>query len=154
MYETYRHIDTNLLILLIVGSTSINFIEKHKRLQKYSVDDYRLLVNILSKFSQIVVVPHVLAETSNFLAHIENPIKGSIFRQFRIFIEMQTEHQIASVSGARQPEFAWLGLTDAILIEAAAHSDREQTILTDDLRLADAASRKDLQCVNFNHRFN
>ena len=38
-------IDTNLLVLLIVGSASKHYIGKHKRLRGYTTDHFDLLVS-------------------------------------------------------------------------------------------------------------
>jgi hypothetical protein len=40
-------VDTNLLLLLVVGSASRNYVDKHKRLGDYSLDDFDLLVELI-----------------------------------------------------------------------------------------------------------
>ena len=59
-------VDSNLLLLLIVGSASMSYIDKHKRLSgAYSIEDFSTLGKIISEFSEIVSIPHVLTEVSN-----------------------------------------------------------------------------------------
>jgi hypothetical protein len=56
-------VDANLLLLLVVGATSRDYIEKHKRLRDtYTKDDYDLLVKMIGQYSNIIVLPNVLTE--------------------------------------------------------------------------------------------
>jgi hypothetical protein len=68
-------VDTNLLVLLVVGSASIEYINKHKRLTSFSTDDFELLVELIGMFSDIVMLPHILSETSNLIKQIDNPAR-------------------------------------------------------------------------------
>ena len=40
-------IDSNLLVLLTVGSVGRDLIAKHRRLREYTVEDYEVLVDLL-----------------------------------------------------------------------------------------------------------
>ena len=59
-------VDSNLLLLLIVGTASREYIAKHKKLAEYSDGDLDLLTLLISQFSDILLVPHVLTEVSSF----------------------------------------------------------------------------------------
>lgn len=71
-------IDTNLLVLLVVGSASRSYIRKHKRLSDYTSEDFDMLSLILSEFSEIVFLPHILAEVSNIARQIDLPARRQI----------------------------------------------------------------------------
>ena len=59
-------IDTNLLVLLIVGSVNANRIATFKRTSKYSPSGFReLLLNEIRPFKVLYTVAHVMAEVSN-----------------------------------------------------------------------------------------
>ena len=58
-------IDTNLLLLLVVGETDRGWIKHHKRLGAYDIDAYELLVEIIRDISRVVVTPNILTEVSN-----------------------------------------------------------------------------------------
>lgn len=59
-------LDTNLLLLLLIGSFKIDSLAKCKCTQKYNGEDYKLLLQIISFFEKkIVITPHILAEFSN-----------------------------------------------------------------------------------------
>lgn len=57
-------VDTNLLVLLVVGSVSRDRIARFKRTTSYSAADWDLLIGILEQIALRYTVPHVLAEVS------------------------------------------------------------------------------------------
>ncbi len=61
-------IDSSLLVLLVVGSAGRDLIAKRRRLREYTVEDYELLIDLLSPVDQVFVTPNTLTETSNLLA--------------------------------------------------------------------------------------
>lgn len=146
-------IDTNLLLLFLVGSTSKKYIAIHKRLTAYSIADFEILVDIISRFSEIVVVAHTLAETGNLIRHIRNPFKAAILEKMRVFINTITEIPVSSARGANRAEFFELGLTDAILLEMIAAEGKLPilTLLTHDRDLAIAAEMQGCLVINFEH---
>ena len=60
-------LDTNLLLLLIVGLFDKKLIGKHKRTKEFSEDDFELLINSINGVHTIWVTTHCLAEVSNLL---------------------------------------------------------------------------------------
>ena len=58
-------LDTNLLILVLVGLFDINSIGTFKRTNKYSERDYNNLIDIVKQFPKLVITPHIFAEISN-----------------------------------------------------------------------------------------
>ena len=58
-------LDTNLFVLLVVGSESRDLISKHRRLEHYSPEDYDILLDLLEGADQLFVTPNTLTETSN-----------------------------------------------------------------------------------------
>ena len=67
-------IDTNLLLLYVVGRYDDGIIRRgaFSRLAAYSIDDYGLLVGLMSLFDKYVTTPHVLAEVSNWIGKLPN----------------------------------------------------------------------------------
>jgi hypothetical protein len=142
-------LDTNLLILLVVGGTSRAYIEKHKRLKSFTVKDFDLLTELLFRIESIITTPNVLTETSNLLAQIEEPVRSEIFNTFSKNIKMIEEIYIDSKIASQQKEFTRLGLTDAALLVVLR--DSASTLITTDLGLYLAASDRGLKVINFNH---
>ena len=141
-------IDTNLLILFVVGTTSREYITKHKRLAQFTTKDYDSLVEILSRAPSVLLTPNTLTETSNLIAHIGEPAKGHVFRKFQEIIAQCDEQYVTSRTAAGRAEFLRLGLTDAALLEA---STPHVAIVTTDLKLYLAAWAKGTPAINFNH---
>ena len=125
-------LDTNLLILLVVGSEDRALIEKHRRLEHYSAEDFDILVDLLDGVDQIFVTPNTLTETSNLLAQHGEPERSQILERLRVIIHESSEIMVASATAASNREFKRLGLADAALLEAAS---ADTPVLTVDLEL-------------------
>ena len=143
----FAAIDTNLLLILIVGHVSIPHIKKHKRLRGYGPQDYDLLVNVLEKFQDLRVVTHAMAEVSNLLVYgVHEPLRSRFLAALKVLVESGIEHHIPSDAAAGHPDFLRVGLTDAAWLESL---DSETFLLTDDALLLHAALSRDLQAVRF-----
>ena len=84
-------LDSNLLVLLIVGLTDPKLIYKHKRTKSYEKEDFELLVNILSNYDQVVVTPHILTETSNLVSQIGEPTMSLLRKTLLALLKEQKE---------------------------------------------------------------
>lgn len=141
-------IDTNILLLLFVGSVDTGLISKHKRTSKFSVDDFTLAILIVERFTTIHTTPNILSEVSNLAAQITNPYKARIFAKFAAAITTVNEFYHRSDTLSVREEFFRYGLTDAIIIQAARDG---YLILTDDLRLWNHLDTLGLPAINFAH---
>jgi hypothetical protein len=149
-------IDTNLLVLLVVGSASESYISMHKRLQHhYTIDDFRLLGLIISQFSDIILVPHILAEASNLLRHIDKPARTHVQRKFRTIIETVIELPVASAYGASREEFEELGITDAMILHLCEMQINgiSTTLITADSILANRAYSLGHSVIDYRREF-
>ncbi len=141
-------IDTNLLVLFIVGITNRNLITKHRRLKAFSLEDFDLLCQLIESSLQILVTPNTLTETSNLLGYIDEPARSQLFKTFRNLIQKTSEEYVGSRIASNAQEFQRLGLTDSGLLEITGKS---RTILTTDLDLYLSALSRGLLAINFNH---
>lgn len=141
-------LDTNLLVLLVVGLTDEKLISKHKRTITFLPIDFLLLKLFLEDYQQIVVTPHVLAETSNLAAQIGDPDKSKILQTLALFIGVQEEIQYPSKSVVHASYFVRLGLTDSVILDILQDV---LLLLTDDLSLYLQAVNSEHQAFNFNH---
>ncbi len=127
-------IDTNLLVLLVVGLVDRGAIATHKRTRTYSDSDFVLLASILDQFERIVVPSYVVAEASNLLAQtgnqelreslllalaelVKNGILGAEIRERQITIAQLSNLEVV----------ASLGVTDAAIVD-----QRKIAVLSDD----------------------
>lgn len=141
-------LDSNLLVLFIVGVTDRALIGRHKRLKAFSVEDFDLLSAVIARAPSVLVTPNGLTETSNLLRQIDEPAKGRLIETFRTVVLKVGEEYITSRSAVAVREFARLGLTDAGLLEAMRET---HLLLTADLDLYLAATQRGREAVNFNH---
>ena len=136
-------------MLLIVGSVGKNLIARHRRLRKFSEEDYDTLTSLIAKVDQVFVTPNTLTETSNLLAQHKDPERSLFLRRLRFVIEESEEVVIASGTASRNNSFQRLGLTDAALLEALTE---ERPLITVDLELYLAATAKGQRAaMNFTH---
>ena len=59
-------LDTNLMILLIVGIDLARIYQSSQRLRAYIESEFDVLTSFVVSAAQIVVTPNTLTETSNF----------------------------------------------------------------------------------------
>ena len=142
-------IDTNLLVLLVVGSVGRNLIEKHRRLSAYTAEDYEILIKLLGRVERVYVMPNTLTETSNLLAQHRDPERSRFFDRLRYIIHESKEVVVASEVASSNRVFNRLGLTDAALLEAISP---ETPLVTVDLKLYLAANAGGQEtALNFAH---
>ena len=141
-------LDSNLLILLIAGISSREYIGKHRRLRAYRESDFDLLVTFIAPMSAVIVTPNILSETSNLLGAIGEPARSHIAGTFRQLVGALQERFVEARRAVEQPEFPRLWLTDAAIL---TELDNSHILLTADLDLYLAASRRGYAAVNFHH---
>ena len=149
MFPKKVYIDASLLVLLVVGRTGKDLIAKHRRLQRFQIDDYERLARLLNQIDQVLVTPNILTEASNLLAQHGEPERSSIFHMLRALVEKTEEVFVVSKVATDNSEFIRLGLTDAALLEVVSRSN---PLITADLDLYLAASAIESEAAfNFWH---
>jgi hypothetical protein len=149
-------VDANLLVLLVVGSASTELIAKHKRLSgDYNIDHFDFLRLLIGQFDDLVLLPHVLAETSNLASYIYHPARIRIQAVLRKLILTATEFPAPSLFGAQREEFGCLGLTDSVILHMCTMSIAElaPTLITADTALANIALSQGYSAINFKEAF-
>ena len=141
-------VDTNILLLYIVGSLGRELIRRHRRTDKFTVEEYLLLTRLLSRFGKIVVTPNILTEVSNLLGYIEESTKARLLLGLALLTTVVEERHLPSAEVAKAAEFARLGLTDSSILLLA---QEDLIVLTDDLPLSLALQRRGVEVINFNH---
>jgi hypothetical protein len=148
-------VDANLLVLLVVGSASKDYIAKHRRLKGYTVDDFKLLGLIISGFSDLVLLPHVLAEVSSLARQIGNPARAEVQNALRTLITTAVELPIQSALGAQRDEFDELGLTDSVILHLCTMSVSGviPTLVTVDTDLANSAHSLGYSVIDYKQEY-
>jgi hypothetical protein len=143
-------LDSNLSVLLSVGSVGVARIRTHKRLSGYEDADYDLLREILRTGSGVVFIPHVVSETSGLARQTGSPLREHVTLSLRALLENADEFYVASREAGRDLVYPRLGITDAALL-CALRAQQDITLLTADHDLYLAAMHRRLDAVNFNH---
>ena len=148
-------VDTNLTVLLIVGSASRDYIRMHRRFQKYTEDDFDVLGELINQFDDIITVPHVLSETSNLIRQVVGQAHRLILARFQVFVETVVELPIASLIGCQRLEFRRLGLADSVLLHVCSLdlAGTRPTLVTVDGVLADTASSLGFSVVDYKREY-
>ena len=143
-------VDSNLLFVHVVGCTSRDQVGRARRTEKYSIEDFDLLQMTLAEFDEVLVTPHVLAETSNLLGYIAEPLLSEARTMFATMLPPWQERFTRGTELTGTSVYLRLGLTDSALFSAAAAS-ASITLLTDDLPLFIAAGNAGRSAINFTH---
>ena len=109
-------VDTNLLVLYVVGTVNRNRIETFKRTRQYTRADYDLLVRVLTNFEPLYTVAHVLAEVSKLtdLPGTERLLARLVLKET---ISVLNEAEMSSTLAAEDRIYKDLGLVDAAIGE-------------------------------------
>jgi hypothetical protein len=138
-------LDSNLFLLLAIGSYDTGLIQTFKRVGHYSLADYKILAHFASGFRDIIVTPHVLTEVSNLANSLQPHVKGRWFDHLSMRIAEVEERQVPAEELAALPEFRIFGLTDAALSFLAD----TLVVATADERLRSHLQRRGLQAIGF-----
>jgi hypothetical protein len=141
-------VDANLLVLLVVGLASPEYIARHKRLRAFGAEDFDLLRNLLAAARRVIVTPNVVTEASNLAGQIAEPARARIFAALRTVLEHTQEVYVESRKAAVLGVFPRLGIADAVTLDLLGN---DMTLVTSDLDLYLEAARQGRDAVNFNH---
>ena len=141
-------VDSNLLLLFLVGRIDRGRISAFKRTQAYTLADFELVSRIYKFFPRCWTIPQILTEVSN----LGGQLWGAGLQKFRSslaeLVKVIDERYISSRQITSHDSFARLGITDAGL---ALLSTDGPLLLTDDLPLYDFVARRRIDVINFNH---
>jgi hypothetical protein len=141
-------LDANLIVLLVVGLADENAVPVHKRTRAYSINDFRLLLKVISEYQELAALPNALSEASNLLEFEGDGLPEKVFGRFSQFISTSKEIYVPSLDASRRSEFRRLGLTDAATLESAKANVH---ILSADVGLYLAAIEAGYSAANFTH---
>jgi hypothetical protein len=141
-------VDTNLLVLLLVGTVNTKRIRDFKRTQDFTVEDFHTLKHLVAWFgTPLVATPHILSQVSD-LTDLPGRERTVICQLFKYTIEVVYETYDTAKLLVQHPLFERFGLGDASIAAACA---RDVVVLTADVQLQLALGLSGLDAINFNH---
>ena len=141
-------IDTNLLLLLIVGLYNKDLISVHKRTKEFIPKDFDLLVKYINGYKILWVTSHCLAEVSNLIRQTNKKQAKELMAYFSCFIAKAKETHIPKEIIFKNGTSTRLGVADTGLI---IKSKRVTCVLTVDFDLYKEISNRGYKVINFNH---
>jgi len=152
LFKKYRAkgllIDTNILLLLLVGLHDRSMIEEYKRTKQFTQDDFDVLTRICGMFRKLITTPSVLAETSNLARPLFEIDSGNFPAVFQRFVSTACEETVKAVEVVGDDLFRKTGFTDTSVKMICSS---QFLILTDDFRLSGHLTKQNIDFVNFNH---
>lgn len=140
-------LDSNLLTVLVVGAVDPRRVPRHRRTRAYNEHDHDLLLTaIKAGGGDLILCPNVVSEASNLLRYDDEG--GQLAATLRLIVAAAIELYIPSETAVARAEYAWLGVTDAVLL---ALGGGRATLLTTDARLYAAAATAALPAISFDH---
>lgn len=113
-------IDSNLLVVLIVGASDPGQVGRVKRTEGWLVEDYELLRDLAASFPSVITTPNLLTEASNLLNNAAyGALRDECFARLKLWAERLRERYLPSRNLARDPAFADYGLADAGVVRLA-----------------------------------
>ena len=143
-------IDTNILLLYIVGLCDPTLIGDFKRTDNYTAEDFDLLEMLLKEFgnSPIVTTPNILTEVSDLADGVPRRGREDVARIFAAVVQPMNEQYTPSRTVALDPAFVKIGLADTGIMQTAKE---RYLVLTDDFRMAGVLQSAGVDVINFNH---
>lgn len=124
-------LDSNLLLLYIVGQTDRNLVGSFKRTRSFTDADFRLLVLLTTLFESLVTTPHVLTEVNGLTNALTGSYRVDVRARLAADVAVLDERQVPAVSLVDTSAFKGLGLTDSALALLAQSPNGPLVMSTD-----------------------
>ena len=140
-------VDTNLLLLYLIGSFDQEIIIKFKRTQVYTKEDFVTLSKFLKHFV-IISNPNIITEISNLSDTLNRQTEYRLFNFFKNALSSFNESYCKTAEVSTNQAFIKFGLTDSTIYDLA---DKGFLVLTDDFPLFGYLLNTGKTVINFNH---
>ena len=140
-------IDTNLLLLLVIGTMRRDLIGSFKRTQAYRQAEFQRVVDIRKQFTRHWTTPNILTETDNLGRQLPEKLWSNFAKVMSRLTCLLTEQHIASNMPANSAPYMRLGLSDSVSLIMG----QSILILTDDFRMHGTALSAGIDAINLNH---
>ena len=137
-------IDTNVLVLLVVGSHDRRAVGRFKRTATFSNADYDRLTRLIGQYRRLLTTPAVMTEVGNLLGNAHRALARTVVS----VLGPAGERTVPKADILANAFFPELGYADTSLLLSA---DRNTTVLTDDWPLYNVLLYHERAAMNFNH---
>jgi rRNA-processing protein FCF1 len=144
-------IDSNLLLLFIIGLYDRKQIQKVRVVRQYTIDDFEKLVNIIAYYNlTITVTPNIITEICNLSDKLNYESKYKFFKFIEQFLIEHNEYSETSLITIKKSNtcFYKFGIADASVHNLA---QEKRLVITDDFDLYHFLVQKGIDAINYNH---
>ncbi len=141
-------LDTNVLLLWLVGQIEPSKVGSHRRLSEFSLLDLYNLDELLRAFPYHLTLPNILTETSNLIGSGNQVICQGAAEALAVYCDRIAEQYVPSSDVVSSPAYARLGLTDSAIALAAT---KGATVVTIDHDLYGQLLKDGLKSLNLLH---
>lgn len=140
-------IDSNLLLLLVIGLYDRRRIEGFKRTSTYTLGDFQRIGQLQGQFSKLWTTPNILTEVDNLGRQLPVNEWPKFSASMRSLCLKMFESSVKSTEATERSTFARFGLADCVTLSLGSSF----LLITDDLPLYIEALRLGYDAINFNH---
>ena len=142
-------IDTNILIIILVGLIDPKLVPKTKEINIFEEKNYyELMAFIENDLKNLLILPNIMTEVDNLLnKRFIGDYRWKYVIGFRKFLNETFEQYVNSITGAERYEFMKLGLTDSIILDVVLKNGG--SLITGDSDLADEARAHSIKVLDF-----
>ncbi len=143
-------IDSNSLILLLLGQIDPNAIKLNKNTKNLDQSDFLFLCNEIGSYENLLVLPHIWTEVDNLL----NRLGYHYELAFRKLSSIIREEYVQTMDLIQNRQYiAEIGLTDSVILALAIKLKCEK-LITMDSALENFAVANGIKVYNPKERFN
>lgn len=129
-------IDSNSLLVLILGLMNPDLINTHSKTSIYEEEDFYNLLSAIKSIESIVVLPNIWTEVDNLLNKFSGNYKDLYVQKVIETMKCTSEKYLESHSIENNYAFYDLGLSDTLILECAKDCEM---LITSDSMLSDYA---------------
>jgi rRNA-processing protein FCF1 len=141
-------VDSNIMLLFLVGCYDISYIHMFKRTIKYTEEEYYFIRDLLNTNyykDRVYTSPHILTELSN-LSTMQGERRRKYFNIFSKILDNTCEIYIEKNKILKFQELSKFGITEIGIYKMAKECNL--LVLTDDFRLSSYLSDKFVDVIN------
>jgi hypothetical protein len=150
LIRQYRYkgilVDTNLMLLVLVGQYNVSRIATFKRTKKYTPRIYEIVIQVISQFKKRLTTPQIMTEVDNLSRNLRTDewqsISGALNELIPTYAEVATPTAILSLHRLHSA----IGLTDRSIMNVP-----DVLVFTDDLPLYHRLETLGRGAINLGH---
>ena len=141
-------LDTNLLLVYLIGCYDVDYITHFTRTSAYTSEDFNKLRRYIKNFNALFVTPQILTELSHFSEEVNESKLNSYFEVLiKELSNFKEEYIDENIILSNKESLIKFGFADCSIVEAAKRNSL--TVLTTDFPLSGSMKASDLKALNW-----